>query len=202
MIDVGCGAGASTKTLLDAGFDVLAIEPSAALLTIAQRAAAGAAFRHASVYDTPLVACDAILALGEPLSYHEPHFDADARLRRFFDAAHEALTPGGLLAFDVIETGEPALDARGWRSGPDWVLLHEAREDAAARRLTRTIEVFRRTADGTYRRSQERHEVRLFGRSAVTAWLEHAGFDAHAAPAYGRVPLLPRRIAFLATRRG
>ena len=44
VIDVGCGAGVSTKALVEAGFDTLAIEPSAALLALAREAAPTARF--------------------------------------------------------------------------------------------------------------------------------------------------------------
>ncbi len=54
VIDVGCGAGVSTRSLLDAGFDALAIEPSEALLAVARDTAPGARFEPASVYDVTL----------------------------------------------------------------------------------------------------------------------------------------------------
>jgi trans-aconitate methyltransferase len=44
VVGVGCGAGVSTKALVDAGFETLAIESSAALLDIARRCAPSARF--------------------------------------------------------------------------------------------------------------------------------------------------------------
>src|SRR6478752_2032123 len=75
VIDIGCGAGITTRALVDAGFETLAIEPSASLLARAREAAPAATFRQASAYATELVPCDAILALGEPLTYHAPDDD-------------------------------------------------------------------------------------------------------------------------------
>ena len=83
-VDLGCGAGVSTRALVEAGFDTLAVEPSAALLEIARRAAPAARYQQASAYDLALDSCDAILAIGEVLSHHAPTEDADARLRGFF----------------------------------------------------------------------------------------------------------------------
>jgi SAM-dependent methyltransferase len=201
VIDVGCGAGVTTRALLEAGFETLAIEPSPGLLAFAREAAPGAEFRLASAYDLELDSCDAVLAVGEPLTYHEREADAEARVRGFFRKAARVLRDSGLLIFDLIETNGDPLDARGWASGPDWAVLYESREDRAARHLVRRIEIFRLTADGSYRRSAEAHAVRLFDRRAVTAWLEEKGFEVEVDTAYGRFALPPRRVAFTATRR-
>src|SRR5262249_41820183 len=64
VVDIGCGAGVSTRALTDAGFDVLAIEPSPALLEIARTCAPAARFRHASAYEIEMPRCEAILAIG------------------------------------------------------------------------------------------------------------------------------------------
>jgi SAM-dependent methyltransferase len=200
VVDVGCGAGVSTKALVDAGFDTLAIEPSRALLDLARQAAPTARFQRASAYDCTLDSCDAILAIGEALTYHAPSEDGDARLQGFIGMASRALTANGLFAFDLIESGGQSLAARAWKSGPNWAVLSASHEDAEASRLTREIETFRDVGDGTYRRSKEVHHVRLFERAAVVSWLEKAGFEVEVTTAYGALPLPHRRVAFLAAR--
>lgn len=200
IVDLGCGAGVSTKAFVKAGFDTLAIEPSAALLALAREACPAARFQQASAYDVNWEPCDAILALGEALSYHPPSEDAEARLQRFFHDAHQALASGGLLVFDLIETGEPALNARAWKAGPDWAVLSASHEDAVKSRLTREIETFRDLGSGEYRRRKETHHVRLFARDAVTSWLGQAGFTVETATTYGGFQLAPRRVAFHAVR--
>lgn len=204
VVDVGCGAGISTRVLVDAGFDTWAIEPSASLLAIARNTAPGARFKLGSVYDVALEPCEAILALGESLTYHRPEIDADARLRAFCERAARALAPGGLMIFDLIEAEGAPLDARGWSSGDDWAILYETREDRAARRLTRHIETFRRPAADAigYRRSREVHDVRTFETRDVKQWLGDAGFSVEIADRYGAHALAPRRRAFFAIRQG
>lgn len=201
IVDVGCGAGVSTKALVAAGFDTLAIEPSAALLDLARQAAPSARFQQASAYDFTLDSCDAVLAIGEALTYHAPYEDAEARLRDFFGRASGALGSNGLLAFDLIETGGPSLAARAWRAGPDWAVLSATHEDAEASRLTREIETFRDVGGGNYRRRSEVHHVRSFHRAAVVSWLEQAGFQVQVTTAYGGLVLPRRRVAFHALRR-
>jgi SAM-dependent methyltransferase len=201
VVDVGCGAGVSTKALVDAGFDTLAIEPSAALLDIARRTAPSARFEQASAYDCTLDACDAILSIGEALTYHGPSENGEAHVRDFIGRAGRALVANGLLAFDLIERGGQSLTARAWKAGPDWAVLSATQEEPEASSLTRQIETFRDIGGGNYRRRSEVHHVRLFDRAVVVSWLEQAGFEVEVTTTYGGVPLPRRRVAFLASRR-
>jgi SAM-dependent methyltransferase len=201
VVDVGCGAGLSTEALCREGFEVTAIEPSPWLIERARARAPGAEFVRASIHDLDLPPADAVIALGESLGYHAPDVDADARMAAFLRAVAARLSPGGLLLFDLVVSEGPSLERRGFRSEPGWAMLVETTEDRAARRLTRRIETFRETSPGLYRRAREVHEVRTFGESALLAALDRAGFDARAGRAWGQVELLPRRTAFVASRR-
>ncbi len=201
VVDAGSGAGVTTRAFIEAGFDVVAIDQSPALSAIARVAAPGATFVVGSIHEVDLPDCDAIAAVGEPLTYYAPDADGDALLRRFFQNAARALPAGGLMLFDVIVVGEPLLDARGWKSSDDWAILSETREDRGARRLVRSIETFRRIGRD-YRRSREQHHVQLFDERAVVEWLQGAGFEVETSRGYGSVELLPRRVAFFARKTG
>src|ERR1700692_4552950 len=85
VVDAGCGAGPLTQALLEAGFEVTGIDSSAELLKIAREAAPAAHFINASIYDAwngdaGIHACDAIVAVGEPLTYHPDGADAERRI--------------------------------------------------------------------------------------------------------------------------
>jgi len=198
--DIGCGAGVTTRHFLDAGYDVWALEPSLSLLEIARGRAQQARFLPpASVYESQLPQADALIAIGEPLNYHPPNRDAEARLGGFFVQAATALRPGGLLIFDVIVRGEPSLSARNWTAGDDWAVLAETIEDSTGGWLRREIQTFRRIGNG-YRRRYETHHVRIFDPDALSAALLRAGFDVRSAITYGTYALAPRRVAFFCER--
>ena len=199
VLDVGCGAGPLTEALVAAGFDVTGVDASADLLELARALVPTAHFVHASVYDVPTRGFDAVVALGEPLTYHAEGSDADRLVSQFFQRVAQALPPGGMLIFDVIGLGEPSLAGRNWVSGDNWAVLVETTEDQAQRTLVRNIEVFRRVSEA-YRRSREVHRIRLFDIPTLCHQLASCGFATETAQAYGAQKLPPRRHAFFATR--
>ncbi|MBV9183765.1 MAG: methyltransferase domain-containing protein [Acidobacteria bacterium] len=199
VMDVGCGAGPLTKVLADAGFEVTGVDLSSELLQMARVNVPKADFMQASAYDIQIRGYDAVIALGEALTYHREGTDAEDVINGLFQRVAEALPAGGLFIFDVIGLGEPSLNKRSWCSGDDWALLVDTTEDQSERSLVRNIEVFRRLGDA-YRRSLEVHRVRLFDLRSVSNELAAHGFTSETAQAYGTQPLLPRRCAFFATR--
>lgn len=199
VVDAGCGAGVLSAALADAGFDVTGIDSSAELLAVASAAVPQAQFVNGSLYDAELPPCEAILAVGEPLTYHAPNADADALVAGFFQRAAQVLPSGGMLIFDLIETGEPGLSGSFAGSGEDWAVISQTSEDPASRALVREIETFRRVGD-LYRRGNETHHVRLFETSELTGQLTRLGFSVRTAQAYGGYRLAPRRRAFFCTR--
>jgi len=112
---------------------------------------------------------------------------------------HAALRPGGLLVFDVVEPGmvPPGERLRACAEGDDWATLVETTE--SRRVLTRRITAFRR-AGSAYRRSEEVHRLRLYDRVQLAADLERTGFAVEVLKGYGRMPMLPGRVGFLAEK--
>ncbi len=201
VVDMGCGAGPLAPALVESGFEVTGIDASPDLVGIARAAVPAANFTVGSIYDVDIPPCDAILAIGEPLTYHAEADDADLRIREFFRRVSAVVPVGGVLIFDVIECGDPPLTGRFWSSGDDWAVLADTVDDPATRTLIRDIQTFRRVGD-LYRRGREVHRVRLFDPGKLHDELAASGFDVETARAYGAQPLPPRRRAFFASRRG
>jgi SAM-dependent methyltransferase len=194
VVEVGCGAGPLSAELVKSGYDVTGIDISASLLEIARAQVPAACFLPRSIYRQEIPACEAILAVGEPLTYHAGS-KGDELVRNFLRRAGAVLPAGGVLIFDVIEPGEPSFDGRSWKAGEDWAVLVETREDQGSHVLVREIVTFRRAGE-LYRRGRETHRVRLFDGDEICAWLRSAGFVVETSAAYGVYALPPRRRAF------
>ena len=199
VVDLGCGAGVLTSAMVEAGFHVTAVDDSAGLLALAATAAPSARFVKGSIYQLEIPECEAIVAIGEPLTYHAEIGEADRLVWNFFQGAARILPTGGMLIFDVIETGEPTLAGRSWWSGADWAVLVDTTEDQPSRTLLRMIETFRQVGH-LYRRGRELHRVRLFDTNELIAALAAHRFVTETIQAYGSETLASRRRAFICTR--
>src|SRR5437016_8095030 len=101
-------------------------------------------------------ACRAVTALGEVFNCLFDPKNSLRTLRRVCKAVFDALTPNGLLIFDVAEPGRCRGLTQRFMEGEDWTCLVEYRQDVAKQQLTRRIASFRKVGDG-YRRHEEDH---------------------------------------------
>jgi SAM-dependent methyltransferase len=196
VADLGCGSGNGSEVLAAAGFDVLGIDRAAHLLAIARRRLPAARWVEASIDDAVLPPCVGVLTAGEVVNY------AAGALADLAIGVANALAPGGTWVLDVAGPGrEPGGGRRTWHEGRDWLLCLEAEEDARAATLRRRITTFRAT-DGTWRRGDEQHVLRLLDPDTVAHALRGAGLDPRPLPrGYAGLPLPPGLTAFAAARR-
>jgi SAM-dependent methyltransferase len=195
LVDLGCGSGIWARVAQAAGFEVLGIDASPAMIKIAKRVAPAVKFHCASLYQARLPRCRAITAIGEGFTYFIPG-QRNLTLAQLFRRWSNVLLPGGVLIFDLIVTGTPSLDKRSWHSGQDWAVLTDTREFPSSRRLVRTMITFRK-ADARYRRGQETHHVRVFAADEVVGALRGAGFIVRTVRQYGKLKMYPRRLGFV-----
>src|SRR5207253_4438511 len=198
IVDVGCGSGPLARHLVDAGYDVLGIDDSPAMIRLARAQVPDATFRLAAIPAAALPRCAAVIALNEVISYVPGRMTA---LRSFFTRAHGALDRGGLLVFDFIASAEERTYAGKSRSGPDWAIAARAEVDRAGRVLTRRLTTFRKI-DGEYRRSRETHRVRIYGVEEMRDALKSIGFRVRTYRSYGSLRLLPGDVAVIAVKIG
>jgi SAM-dependent methyltransferase len=201
VVDLGCGSGIGAELLCAAGFDVLGIDQSEAMIALARRRAPASEFRVGSFLTADLPPCVAVTAVGEILSYLFDRRNTDQRLTRLFRRIHAALRPGGLLLFDVVAPGRVRGTGpqRGYWEGHDWTALVELKEDRKREVLTRRIISFRRDGE-LYRREEEVHRQRLFHRPQLARLLRDVGFRVRPLAGYADLRFRRGQIGFLARK--
>lgn len=196
VVDLGCGSGIWAAELVRAGYDVLGIDISRAMIELARKRVPAARVIQVSFLSAKLPPCDAVTALGEIFNYTFDGRNGLGALASFLRRVYKALRPGGVFIFDIAEPGREL--RRAHAQGKDWAILFtaEARRDLLVRRMT----AFRKVGK-LYRRSEETHRLRLYPSAAIAAALRRAGFTVRVLRAYGRMPLPSGNAAFVATKR-
>ena len=197
VVDLGCGSGLWARELVDAGYRVLGIDISEAMVEISRRRVPEAEFRVGSLFDADIPPCVAVTAISEVLNYL---FDEEpGGLIPLFRRVYEALVPGGVFVFDVLGPGQvpPGATARGLREGEDWAVISEREEDAERGTMTRRIVSFRKVGEH-YRRDEEVHRVRLYKPVEISGLLRRVGFGVRSMRSYGSYPLAEGHAALVA----
>jgi SAM-dependent methyltransferase len=201
VLELGCGAGALTRHLLDAGYRVIATDASADMLELAWEALGGEAdLRRLTLPDDPLPGVDAIVSVGHVISYLPDAAAIDLALV----AMAGALRPGGVLAIDIcdLEYGEiRAGETNLGRAGPDWAVITEFCRPTPDR-FVRDITTFVPDGHGGWRRGSEHHENVLVEVSRIPALLAEHGMDAAVDTSFGAAELPPGLRAVTGTKRG
>jgi SAM-dependent methyltransferase len=200
VVELGCGSGASSRRLTEAGYDVLGLDSSPSMIELARMRAPRAEFRVESFLGAELPACDAATAFGEVLNYLFDEQNSQRELGALFGRVYDALRAGGVFIFDLAVPGRGA--GRGWTAGDDWAVLYETEEEQEEERshlLTRRILTFREIG-GAYRRREEVHRQRLFPAPVIAELLRRADFRVLIRRGYGQRTLAPNVRAFLATK--
>jgi len=201
VVDLGCGSGILSKAVADAGYQVLGIDISEAMIALAQRRVPLGQFRTESLLTANIPPCIAVAAVGEVLNYLFDAGHSRAKLKALFWRIHQALAAGGLFLGDVAEPGRvPGGGAlKNFWEGEDWVVLATSREDRRRRLLTREITSFRKVGEH-YRREHEIHHQRLFSRPELARELRQAGFRVRILNGYGSLRFGPGHYGFLARK--
>jgi SAM-dependent methyltransferase len=202
VVEFGCGGGVVARRLSAAGYDVLGVDISPAMIRLARQRAPAAAFRVGSIASAAIPRCDAIVSNGEVVAYIAGP-DTTARqhqqaLAEFFLRARAALTDRGMLIFDFMESSVGRTYPHRARKGPDWAIALRASVDRRGQVLTRRLTTTRRVA-GRVRRSRETHRLRLYSRAEMAALLRHAGFRFVMKRSIGSVPMMRSDLAVFAS---
>ncbi len=201
VVDLGCGSGIFAQELFAAGYDVLGIDISEAMIALARTRVPQGEFRTGSYLTAKLPPCVAVTAVGECFNYLFDQSNTEEEILRLFRRIYNALQPGGLLMFDVATPGRvPGSGShRHYHEEEEWVVLMTAKEDKHRQLLTRRITTFRKVGE-LYRRDCELHQLRLFVQSEVAEQLQNVGFCVRLLASYGQLHFAPGHIAFLAQK--
>ena len=201
MVDLCCGSGLLTRELSAAGYGVLGIDISRALLDIARERVPSARFRQESILKAELPPCVAVAAIGECFNYLFDQNNTEQGLYELLWRIHGVLEPGGVLLFDVAEPGRVPVSGLQCThvEGEDWAVLVTAEEDRRSRLLTRRITTFRKVGE-MYRRDQEIHRLRLVVRTELLEQLRGLGFEVQVLDSYGQLQFPPGYAGFLARK--
>ena len=188
VLEVGCGSGLLTRHLVDAGHRVIATDASPAMVELARDHAKGAEdFGVLVLPDDPLPEADAVVSVGHVVNYVGDR----AAVEQAIVAIAEAVRPGGLFAIDVCDLEWAAVrrNAPGaGKIGADWVIAVEFSVPAPDR-FVRHIATFLRNDDGTWRRSNERHENVLLDTAEIPDLLRPTGVDVTIQASFGEETL-------------
>ena len=198
VVDLGCGSGVWAKELCDAGYDVVGVDISAAMIKLAKRRSPRATLHVASFLEFELPACGAVTALGEVLNYRFDSRNNIGTLRKLFKRVYSALEPNGLLIFDLAGPGRNADTAQRFAVGDDWAVLVDF-DTAQSDRLKRRIVTFRKKGRA-YRRCEESHELQLYEPNVIAKLLREIGFRVRTSRKFGDAALYPHATAFIARK--
>jgi SAM-dependent methyltransferase len=199
VVDLGCGSGIWARALTDAGYEVVGVDISSAMIELARQRVPEATFHVRSFVEFPMPACRAVTALGEVFNYLFDPKNSLRTLRRVCQRVFDALTPKGLLVFDVAEPGRCEGLTQRFMEGEDWTCLVEYRQDVGRRRLTRRIVSFRKVGDA-YRRHEETHTQQLYPGTVIAKMLRQIGFRVRLRRSYGEYRLRPGVVALVARK--
>jgi SAM-dependent methyltransferase len=190
IVELGCGTGISSEILSEAGHDVIGIDLSVDMLTIAQRRAPGAEFRQGSIWDCEIPACTAVTAIGEVINYAADERAGAERLPELFARVRGALGNDGVFLFDFAGPGRATAQVH-LAIGDDWRI--EARTVERAGVLERHMTIA--TTDEV---RAEVHRLRLYEPELVESHLQDAGFATQRLDRYCDFGFWPGYAAFAA----
>ncbi len=193
VLDLGCGTGRHAETLVRAGYAVVGVDRSEAMLEIARSRVPAARFVAADIGHVTLdETFDAVVMLFGVLSYQTTVDD----LTRTLSNVRRHLVPGGLFITDIwygVSTASPRRSRRTASVGEvEWVRTGSFSRVPDAQRVDVRFELERREG-GRSRVVEELHQMHYFHRFELEFALRAANMDLLRVGTYADVERSPGR---------
>jgi SAM-dependent methyltransferase len=184
LLELACGTGRHALTLERLGHEVVGLDHSESMLRVARERASAAGSRA----EFTLGDLRSLPPAGEPFDAAVCRFDSIGYgatiegLTRTFRGIHDAVRPGGLLAFEfwhgaAMLRGYDPVRVRRWQPpGGEVVRISETRLECERQLAHVTYTVFERGADGRFGSFAETQTNRYFLVQEMAHWLETTGF--------------------------
>ena len=185
VCELGCGTGNITLRLAERGYDMIAVDLSAEMLSEAEKKAEekniNALFlmqdmREFELYGT----VSSVLCLCDSLNY----ITEDEDMQDVFDLVNNYLDPDGLFIFD-LNTEYKFREIYGQNTfsetGDDAVYIWENYYDEEERINEYYLNFFVKNGGGTYDRTQEEHYEREYSLEEIKGFIEKSGMRFEAA---------------------
>lgn len=199
VVDLGCGSAIWAAEVAKAGYRVVGVDISAAMVEIARTRVPEGEFVVDSCFTMVMPACQAVTALGEVFNYLFDGQHSLRAMRGMCKRIYDALAPGGVLVFDVAEPGRCQDRPPGFWMGDDWACLVAFEYDGRRDRLTRKITTFRQLGEH-YRRQEETHVQQLYRGTDLAEMLRKIGFRVRLVRKYGEYAL-PKHVVGVVARK-
>ena len=181
ILEFGCGSGLLTRHLVDAGHRVIATDASPAMLDIAREYAAGATdFQLLTLPEDPLPEVDAIVGIGHPISYLDTEEDIARALTQIAQSC-------SFFVLDIcdLEWGKRSIRRSDFAQVRDDYAIFTRYSQPRQNTFRRDMTTFVRNDDGSWRRSEERHDNVLADTSKIPQLLEAHGVTATIESSFG-----------------
>ena len=182
VLDLGCGTGSMTELLAAAGYDMIGVDASEEMLELADEKKRKSGhdilyllqdMREFELYGT----VRAIVSVCDSLNYITEEKD----LLQVFRLAHNYLDPDGVILFDFNTVykyeeilGESVIAENREEGSFIWENYYDPEERLNEYDLT----LYVKEEDGRYRRFEETHFQKAYGRDVILGLLKEAGFRA------------------------
>lgn len=181
VLDLGCGTGRAGVELIERGYEVVGVDASADMLSVAAQ-------KFNDLGASPLLLCqdihllnlgssqfDLAVALCDTFNY----ITTPAALAAVFKRVATVLSPGGVLVFDINTAHKLATvygDATFIQEGDDYFIAWENAWHPRKRVCRMHLDIFRAVGNGLWLRNSEEHVQKAHSPAEVSTALAASGF--------------------------